>query len=295
VQIGVVSPAREVPSHISRPAHAITGIPPVAPARIVLHNERSLERMRKACGLAAKAREVAGAAVAPGVTGDAIDKAVHEFIVSHDAYPSPLNYHGFPKSCCTSVNEVVCHGIPDSRPLREGDIVNVDVSCFVDGVHGDCSATFLVGRVSEEARTLVRVAREALDKAIAICGDGVALSAIGAAIEDHIAPFGFSSVREYGGHGIGAIFHMLPFVLHYRNPSRDLMRPGMVFTIEPMINEGSAQTRVLPDKWTVVTADSSLSAQFEETVAIGLDGKVEVLTSTHNYARFFGNARPSAP
>lgn len=240
-----------------------------------------LERMREACRLAAECLTMVGDHVAPGVTTADIDKLVHEFIVQRDAYPSPLNYHGFPKSVCTSVNEVVCHGIPDDRKLEDGDIINVDVTSYFpakNGFHGDTSATFYVGRPSEEAIRVTEVARRCLELGLAQVGDGARVGDIGAVIQEHAEANGCSVVRDYVGHGVGREFHMPPQIPHYgtRGKGRRL-KAGMVFTIEPMINVGTHECELLDDGWTVVTRDRELSAQFEHSLAVTKDG-CEVLT-----------------
>lgn len=235
--------------------------------------------MRSSCALAAEILQRAGELVKAGITTQEIDAFVHDYTVRHGAYPSPLNYHGFPKSVCTSVNEVVTHGIPGAQVLKDGDIVNIDVTCQLEGYHGDCSATFAVGIISQEATDLIQTAQDCLDEGIKAAGKAKArFSDIGAAIQDLADDRGYTVVRDYCGHGIGRGFHEDPLVLHYRqNRSGAIIEPGMVFTIEPMINLGGWQTRTLSDGWTVVTADGQLSAQFEHTLAITENG-IEVLT-----------------
>jgi methionyl aminopeptidase len=219
-----------------------------------------------------------GAAVAPGVTTDELDRVAHDAHVTRGVYPSPLGYRGFPKSVCTSVNEVICHGIPDDRPLAEGDIVNVDVTVFVDGVHGDTNATFLVGRVDPKSKRLVQVTRECLDLAIDAVRPGDPVSAIGRAIEQHAHANGFSVVRTFVGHGIGEVFHGPPQVPHYHDPAAaTVLEPGMTFTIEPMITMGGIEPVIWDDGWTAVTADGSRTAQFEHTVLV-VDAGADVLT-----------------
>ncbi|MDQ3034706.1 MAG: type I methionyl aminopeptidase [Myxococcota bacterium] len=243
-----------------------------------------LERMRASCSLAAECLVMVGEKLRPGMTTDEVNALVHEFIVSHEAYPSPLNYkpggapRPFPKSVCTSVNEVVCHGIPGKRRLDDGDIVNVDVTTFFRGFHGDTSATFYVGEPSEEAKLVVETARHALELGIAQVKDGARIGDIGAAIQEYAEGRGCSVVREYVGHGVGREFHMPPQVPHYgKRGSGQRIRAGMVFTIEPMINVGHYETEMLDDHWTVVTRDRSLSAQFEHTILVTRAG-CEVLT-----------------
>jgi methionyl aminopeptidase len=238
-----------------------------------------LELMRRPCRIASAARAFGGSLVRPGVTTDEIDRQVHEFIIGQGAYPSPLGYSGFPKSLCSSVNQVVVHGIPDLRPLEDGDIVNLDVSCYVDGFHGDCSATFLCGDVSPETKAFVVAAKTALQRGIECCAPGVPIGLIGEVISDYLDPLGYTVVSRFGGHGIGRNFHIPPFVYHVPNGDRTLMEPNMTFTIEPAIAMGSTEEIItLEDQWTVISADESLSAQFEETIAITEQG-AEILTA----------------
>ncbi|MCO5599232.1 hypothetical protein L7F22_053332 [Adiantum nelumboides] len=212
-----------------------------------------------------------------GVTTDEIDKAVHKMIVEAGAYPSPLGYGGFPKSVCTSVNDCICHGIPDSRPLQDGDIVNIDVTVYLNGYHGDTSKTYFCGTVDDDAKKLVEVTRTCLDKAIAVCGPGVEFKQIGKAIHDYADKFGYGVVRHFVGHGVGKVFHSAPTVLHYRNNDGTRMVVGQTFTIEPMLTIGGIEDEMWDDNWTVVTADGSLSAQFEHTLLITEKG-VNILT-----------------
>jgi methionyl aminopeptidase len=278
---GQKSPPRKVPASIPRPDYAKTGLPPLnsrAPWDIEVHSEEDLEMMRISCRVAREVLDCAAQHIRPGITTDEIDKVVHQETLKREAYPSPLNYYNYPKSCCTSVNEVICHGIPDSTVLKDGDIINVDVTCFVNGFHGDCSATFLVGDVDEEGKRLVRTTYECLYKAIKICKPGVSYNKIGEVIEDYATKHGFTVVRNFCGHGIGRIFHTSPNVLHHRNNEKNgVMQVGHIFTIEPMINEGTFKSITWPDRWTAATADGKRSAQFEHTIAI-TDSGVEVLT-----------------
>ncbi len=274
---GHVSPMRTVPAHIPRPDYAETG-EPVRRSEPRVKSAEVIERMRRACRAAADVLEVGAAAVAPGVTTDEIDAVVHQAYIDRGGYPSTLNYRGYPKSLCTSVNEVICHGIPDDRPLRDGDIVNLDVTIYLDGVHGDTNATYLVGRVDDASRRLVEVTRECLERGIAAVGPGRAFSDIGRAIETHATAHGYQVVRAFVGHGIGEQFHTDLQIPHYYEPRlTTVMEPGMVFTIEPMISMGTGLHRIWDDDWTAVTADGSRTAQFEHTVLVTDDG-VEVLT-----------------
>jgi len=223
--------------------------------------------------------DLAASHVQIGITTDEIDKIVHEATIAKGAYPSPLNYRGFPKSCCTSVNEVVCHGIPDSRPLQDGDIVNLDISAYYKGYHGDVNETYLVGNVDKEGMRLVDATRESLNKAIAICRPGTLYREVGNVISKYITQQGFSVIKTYCGHGIGDLFHTTPNIPHYsKNKAVGVMKPGHIFTIEPMINEGQWMDQLWPDDWTDVTKDGKRSAQFEQTLLITETG-VEVLTA----------------
>jgi len=248
--------------------------------RIRLKSKSEIEKMRKAGKLAAETLLMIGEHIRPGISTEYINKIAHNFIVSHGGIPAPLNYNGFPKSICTSVNEVVCHGIPTKKQiLKEGDIVNVDITVIVDGYHGDTSATFYVGRkISLDAIKVTEVARKCLEIGIAQVKPGNRLGDIGAAIQRFAESHGCSVVRDYVGHGIGKNFHEPPQVKHYGEPGTGIkLIPGMTFTIEPMINLGGWQVEVLEDGWTVVTKDRSLSAQFEHTVLVTETG-VEILT-----------------
>lgn len=239
---------------------------------------KEIELMRAASKLAAETLALAGELVKPGVTLNEINQFVHDYTLKHGAYPAPLNYHGFPKSVCLSVNEVVTHGIPTDRILEEGDIVNIDVTSRLGGYHGDCSKTFCVGQVSAEALALVQAAEKSLDLGIAAVQNGGLFSDIGEAIEDYCHGLGYSVVRDYCGHGIGRGFHEDPIVLHYRtNRKGPKIEEGMCFTIEPMVNAGGYKVRTLRDGWTVVTSDGSLSAQFEHTLVMTANG-IEILT-----------------
>jgi len=238
-----------------------------------------IERMRVAGRLAAQVLEMIERHVRPGITTDELDRLCHAFIVEdQQAVPAPLNYRGFPKSICTSVNHQVCHGIPSSKRLKNGDIVNVDITVIKDGYHGDTSKMFFVGEPSILARRLVRVTQEAMRTGIAQVRPGATLGDVGHAIQRHVESQGYSVVREYCGHGIGREFHEEPQVLHYGRAGEGLvLQPGMCFTIEPMVNAGKRYIKLLPDGWTVVTKDRSLSAQWEHTLLVTSEGH-EVLT-----------------
>jgi methionyl aminopeptidase len=277
VRPGLVSPRRSVPPEIPRPDYAITGRPGRGSGRVVKSDDE-IVRLRRAGRAAAEILDETGRAVAPGVTTDHLDVVCHDACVRRGGYPSPLNYHGYPKSLCTSVNEVICHGIPDSRALVDGDIVNLDVTIYLDGVHGDTNATFCVGDVDAKSLELVRVTRECLDRAIAVVGPDVPMNEIGRAIQTHAEAHGFGVVRAFVGHGIGDTFHMAPQVPHYYDPRLTTrMQKGWVFTIEPMITMGDWHHRTWDDDWTAVTADLSRTAQFEHTVLVTEHG-ADVLT-----------------
>lgn len=281
---GVVSPLREVPSSIPRPPY-VPGV--ITLPRTPLGLEEKVERMRVA-GIAA--REVmleVSKHIEVGITTDELDRIVHEETIKRGAYPSPLEYHEFPKSVCTSVNEVICHGIPDSRKLVDGDIVNIDITVYLNGVHGDHNETFFVGNVDEESKRLTRVAKEAMWLGIAEVRPGESTRAIGRAIQEHAESNGFASVRDYTGHGIGEEFHTSPTILHYDTPHNNtIMTPGMTFTIEPMLSMGDWRSNIWDDHWTVVTKDFSRSAQFEHTCLV-TDSGVEVLTLLPDEPREF--------
>jgi len=243
-----------------------------------IKTREEIEQMRPACRLAADTLIMVEEHIHPGITTDDINTLVHEYTIKHGAYPSPLNYRGFPKSVCTSVNHVVCHGIPGPKKLKNGDIVNVDVTSFLNGFHGDTSKTFYVGKPGVKGRKVTEVCRKALEIGIQAVRPGATLGDIGHAIQEYVESERCSIVREYCGHGIGREFHEDPQILHYGRPGAGMeLKPGMVFTIEPMVNLGKPDVKVLADGWTVVTRDRSLSAQFEHTLAVTESG-VEILT-----------------
>ncbi len=248
-------------------------------ANIIIKSESQLEEMRKACRLAAQTVEEAAKILKPGMSTDEINTFVHNYTLDHGATPAPLGYRGYPKSVCTSINEVVCHGIPGPRRLKDGDIINVDVTSILGGWHGDVSATFYIGEPSPEARHLVEVTRKCLDLAIAEVKPGIRLGDIGAVIQEYAEANGCSVVRDFVGHGIGKGFHEAPQVPHFGKRGRDQrLKKGMTFTIEPMINQGDWKLHTLDDGWTAVTDDHKLSAQFEHTILVTKDG-AEVLTA----------------
>src|SRR2546421_170103 len=265
---GKISPWRAVPPHIERPEY----VGKKGPRRFRgsdVQTPETIEKMRVAGRLAAQATQLAGEHCKPGVTTDEIDRIVHEFLCDHGAYPSTLGYKGFPKSCCTSLNEVICHGIPDSTVIEDGDIVNIDVTAYIGGVHGDTNATFLAGNVGEEDRLLVERTREAMLRGIRAVKPGRELNVVGRVIESYAKRFGYGVVRDFTGHGIGRSFHSGLVVLHYDEPTVDtVLEPGMTFTIEPMITLGTIDYDIWDDGWTVATKHHAWTAQFEHTVLV---------------------------
>jgi methionyl aminopeptidase len=274
---GRISPRRPVPANVPRPEY----VDKPAPAPFTgpeVKDSDTIERMRIAGKLAAEARDLVGSHVAPGVTTDELDRIGHEFLCDHGAYPSTLGYKGFPKSLCTSVNEVICHGIPDSTVVEDGDIVNIDITGYLNGVHGDTNATFLTPGVSQEVRDLVDRTREALRRAINAVKPGRKINVIGRVIESYAKRFDYGVVREFTGHGIGSAFHSGLVIPHFDDPNyNDTIETGMTFTIEPMLNLGTHEWDMWEDNWTVVTRDKRFSAQFEHTLLVTDDG-AEVLT-----------------
>ncbi|XP_063217254.1 methionine aminopeptidase 1 [Bacillus rossius redtenbacheri] len=276
---------RVVPPHIPRPDYADhpRGVPlseqsARGSAHIRVLSDEEVEGMRVACKLGREVLDEAAKVIDIGVTTDEIDRVVHEACIERECYPSPLNYYEFPRSCCTAVNEVICHGIPDTRPLKDGDICNVDITVYHRGFHGDLNETFLVGATTEDANKLVRVSWECLNKAIDIVRPGEKYREIGNVIQKHAQAHGFSVVRSYCGHGIHRLFHTAPSVPHYaKNKAVGVMKPGHCFTIEPMISQGSWRDEMWPDNWTAVTMDGMLSAQFEQTLLVTETG-CEILT-----------------
>lgn len=250
----------------------------IIPPRKIIKSEEQINGIRRACQLSKEILVRLEKIVAPGITTEEIDQRVHNYMLDHGAYPATLNYNGFPKSCCTSINEVICHGIPEARVLQEGDILNVDVTCILDGYFGDTSRMYLVGDTSRESQELVRVARECMYLGIKEVRPFNRVGDIGYVIEQYARKYGYSVVQDFGGHGVGLEFHEEPFVQHYGE--RDcgmVLVPNMVFTVEPMINAGTYECRILKDDWTTVTLDGALSAQWEHTVRVTEDG-VEILS-----------------
>ncbi len=238
----------------------------------------TIEKMRVAGRIAAQAMAAAATIIAPGVTTDEIDRVGHEFLLDHGAYPSTLGYRGFPKSLCTSVNEVICHGIPDARPLEDGDLVKIDLTAFVGGVHGDNCATYLCGAVDEDSRLLAERTQEALKRAIKAVRPGRQVNVLGRVIESYAKRFGYGVVRDYTGHGVHTAFHSGLVIPHYDEPRYDtVIEPGMTFTIEPMLTLGTEEWVMWDDDWTVLTADGSRTAQFEHTLVV-TDTGADILT-----------------
>jgi len=275
---GKISPRRPVPAHIDRPEYMYHSGPEVITASDIKTPE-TIEKIRKAGQIAAQALQAVGEAIRPGVTTDELDRIGHDFIISRDAYPSCLGYMGFPKSLCTSINEVICHGIPDDRPLEDGDIINVDITAYYDGVHGDTCAMFEVGNVDEESHLLIERTREAMMRGIKAVRPGREINVIGRVIESYAHRFNYGVVRDYTGHGVGEAFHSGLIVPHYDTaPAHsEIMEEGMVFTIEPMLNLGGVEWEQWDDQWTVVTKDRGRSAQFEHTIVVTENG-AEILT-----------------
>jgi len=273
---GRISPPRRVPAHIERPEYVGKRGPRLGEPDV--KDAATIEAMRVACRIAARALAEVGAHVEPGVTTDELDRVGHEFLCDHGAYPSTLGYRGYPKSLCSSLNEVICHGIPDDTVIADGDIVNIDITAYIGGVHGDTNATFLAGDVDEESALLVERTHEATMRGIKAVLPGRALNVIGRVIESYARRFGYGVVRDFTGHGIGRTFHSGLIVPHFDDPHADLvMEPGMTFTIEPMLTLGTIAYDVWPDGWTAVTKDRRRTAQFEHTVLVTADGH-EILT-----------------
>jgi methionyl aminopeptidase len=274
---GRLSPARPVPAAVPRPEYVGRAAPSPSTAGD-RYSADEVARIRAAGRVAAGAIEAAAAAIRPGVTTDELDRIAHEYVVDHGAYPSTLGYRGYPKSSCTSVNEVICHGIPDDTVLDEGDLVNIDVTAYLDGYHGDLNHTFVVGEASEETTLLVERTREALSRGIRAVAPGRQVNVIGRAVESYARRFGYGVVRDYTGHGVGRAFHTGLVIPHFDDPNATtVLEPGMVFTIEPMLTLGTTDWDLWDDDWTVVTRDRSLTAQFEHTLVVTERG-AEILT-----------------
>ena len=275
---GTVSPRLRVPASIPRPEYVDRDAPAPFTGSEVKSAE-TIEKIRIASKVAAQAIVEVGRHIAPAVTTDELDRVGHEFLLDHHAYPSTLGYRGFPKSLCSSINEVICHGIPDSTELADGDIINIDITAYMDGVHGDTNWTFLVGDVDEESRLLVERTQESLRRAIKAVAPGREINVIGRTIESYAKRFGYGVVRDFTGHGVGEAFHTGLIIPHYdAAPAYSrLIEPGMVFTIEPMLTLGTIEWDMWDDNWTVLTKDRKRTAQFEHTLLVTEDG-AEVLT-----------------
>lgn len=275
---GKIVTSRQVPKGIARPPYVGLATPP-AHIGGDIYTPAEIAKIRAAGRIAAGALDAVGQAVKPGITTAELDRIAHDYVVSHGAYPSTLGYRGFPASCCTSVNEVICHGIPDDTVLREGDIVNVDVTAYLDGFHGDTNRTFMVGEVCEDVRLLVERTYEAMMRGIKAARPGREVNIIGRVIETYAKRFGYGVVRDFTGHGVGRSFHSGLIIPHYDSAPlyNDVIRPGMVFTVEPMLTLGAHTWEQWDDGWTVVTSDRSITAQFEHTVVVTESG-FELLT-----------------
>ena len=275
---GKLSPIRTVPDHIERPEYVWKDEVQENIGEPFVQTPEVIEAMREASTIAANALAEAGKAVVPGATTDEVDRIAHEYMCDHGAYPSTLGYRGFPKSTCTSMNEIICHGIPDDTVNEDGDIVNIDVTAYKNGVHGDTNATFLAGNVSEEHRLLVERTHEAMMRGIKVAKPGREINVIGRVIESYANRFGYNVVRDFTGHGVGPTFHNGLVVLHYDSTVyRDILEPGMTLTIEPMINLGGLDYTIWDNDWTVQNTDYKFTAQFEHTIVITDDGN-EILT-----------------
>jgi methionyl aminopeptidase len=275
---GVLSQQRSVPGEIVRPPYVGKATPPAHQGGDV-YDAESIEKIRRAGRISSQALDLIGAVLKPGMTTDEIDHIGHEFVLDHGAYPSTLGYRGYPKSLCTSVNEVICHGIPDDTVLQEGDLVNVDITSYLDGVHGDTNRTFIVGEGTQEVRELVERTEEALRRGIKAVAPGREVNVIGRTIESYAKRFGYGVVRDFTGHGVGTSFHSGLIIPHYDSAPlyNDVMEVGMVFTIEPMLTLGTHEWDIWADDWTVTTKDKSWTAQFEHTLVVTETG-ADILT-----------------
>ncbi|XP_073023603.1 methionine aminopeptidase 1B, chloroplastic-like [Primulina eburnea] len=274
---GKTYPRLSVPDNIPKPPYVSSKLLPEISSEHQIHDPEGIARMKAACELAARVLDYAGSLVRPSINTNEIDVAVHKMIIDAGAYPSPLGYGGFPKSVCTSVNECMCHGIPDSRQLQDGDIINIDVTVYLNGYHGDTSKTFLCGNVNDAMKQLVKVTEECMHRAIDVCKHGAPFKIIGQMISEHAEKYGYGVVDRFVGHGIGKIFHSEPLIFHQRNDKPGNMVEGQTFTIEPILTLGTTDCITWPDKWTTLTADGSAAAQFEHTILITKTGP-EILT-----------------
>ncbi|XP_006395629.2 methionine aminopeptidase 1C, chloroplastic/mitochondrial [Eutrema salsugineum] len=277
---GRVSPRLPVPDHVPKPPYLESSELPKISSEYQIPDSKGIVKMKAACELAARVLEYAGTLVRPSVTTDEIDKAVHQMIIESKAYPSPLGYGGFPKSVCTSVNECMFHGIPDSRQLQNGDIINIDVAVYLDGYHGDTSKTFLCGEVNESLVQLVKVTEECLEKGVSVCKDGASFRQIGNIMSEHAEKYSYNMER-FIGHGVGTVLHSEPLIYLHQNYDYELeyMIEGQTFTLEPILTVGTTEFVTWPDKWTILTADGGPAAQFEHTILITTTG-AEILTTS---------------
>lgn len=271
-----VSPKRDVPDFISKPDYAMLGVA-VEQEYICPMNEAEIKHMRQSCSLAKIVLDEIASHIRVGITTDELDVFAHDLCINYGAYPSPLNYRGFPKSICTSVNNIACHGIPDRRKLLDGDVISIDISVFYNGYHGDCAATYPVGDVDEKGQNLIMIASQCLYAAIKVCHPNQSFCQIGKTISAFASNHGYTVVPSFCGHGIGTSFHIPPNILHYDNDEPGDMKKGMIFTIEPVISEGRPDIEILEDGWTAASEDESRSAQFEHTILITETG-AEILT-----------------
>ncbi|XP_054713209.1 methionine aminopeptidase 1D, mitochondrial-like [Uloborus diversus] len=276
VSLSEVSPRREIPDYIVKPDYADSGVASEHDEIEILTNDKQ-KNMRQSCALAKLVLDEVSRHIDIGVTTDDLDHIAHSTCISYGAYPSPLNYRGFPKSICTSVNNIACHGIPDSRKLRDGDVISIDVSVYYNGFHGDCAATYCVGNVDANGQHLLQVASSCLNEAIKLCHHNQYFKQIGKTISELAKQDGYTVVLAFCGHGIGSCFHTPPNILHYDNDVDGQMLKGMIFTIEPVICEGQSDILILEDGWTAATEDDSRCAQFEHTILI-TDNGAEILT-----------------
>jgi len=280
VKPGKITPkvhSSDLPAHITKPQYALSGEVTEPPLELVIWSPNNIDKIRKSCQLASRVLKETGKHLQPGITTEEIDYFVHNLIIKNGAYPSPLNFHGYPKSVSTSVNNVAVHGIPDDRVLEDGDIINIDITVFLDGFHGDCSKTFLVGHVDAHGRKLVNVTDQCLDLGISYCGPNKQFRDIGRVIHKFARQHNCTPIPILIGHGIGNFFHGPPDIYHCLNNYPGRMQPGMIFTIEPCLSEGDRRVKILDDGWTAITLDNSRAAQAEHTVLITRNG-VEVLT-----------------
>uniref|UniRef100_A0A1I8PHN9 Methionine aminopeptidase n=1 Tax=Stomoxys calcitrans TaxID=35570 RepID=A0A1I8PHN9_STOCA len=279
VEMGNVSAEREVPEHILKPEYYYKPMPPgFTLGEPEIKTCEQIEHMRNSCKLAASILKSCSDVIKVGVTTDKIDEFVHNSIISANAYPSPLRYAGFPKSICTSVNNVACHGIPDDRPLQDGDIINVDITVYLNGYHGDCSKTFMVGEVDERGRYLVQKTEECLHECVALCRPDKEFKIIGNFIAKFCQQNGLNTIPAFIGHGIGSYFHGPPEILHFKNNVPGAMKAGMTFTIEPILTLGGPDIEIQDDGWTAISVDGARSAQFEHTILI-TDAGSDILTT----------------